>query len=71
MGAHRRSDLIVSRGVGRVVVGVLDPNPKHAGAGMDQLRSAGIEVVCGVLEEGNGVITPFAMCMIHKRPFVT
>ena len=66
------SDLIVSRGVGRVVVGVLDPNPKHAGAGMDQLRSAGIEVVCGVLEEEAArLIAPFTMYMIHQRPFVT
>jgi diaminohydroxyphosphoribosylaminopyrimidine deaminase/5-amino-6-(5-phosphoribosylamino)uracil reductase len=66
------SDLILSRGVGRVVVGVLDPNPKHAGAGMDQLRAAGVEVVSGVLEaEAAALIAPFTMVMTKQRPFVT
>lgn len=40
---------IIRSGVGRVVVGVLDPDPSVAGVGVERLRAAGIEVVVGVL----------------------
>lgn len=36
---------IVTAGVKRVVVGILDPNPKVDGAGLEILRAAGVEVV--------------------------
>lgn len=41
---------IVAAGIARVVVGTVDPNPKHAGRGLSILRKAGIEVTRGVLE---------------------
>ena len=41
-------DAIIESGVTRVVVGVEDPDPKVAGAGIARLREAGIEVVVGV-----------------------
>jgi diaminohydroxyphosphoribosylaminopyrimidine deaminase/5-amino-6-(5-phosphoribosylamino)uracil reductase len=42
---------ILDAGVGRVVVGVLDPNPLVRGKGVEELRSRGVEVMVGVLEE--------------------
>lgn len=53
-------DAIVRHGVRRVVVGCLDPNPKHAGRGIEILRAAGIEVKTGVLEEE---------CRVHHEAF--
>lgn len=37
------ADAVAAAGVGRVVVGALDPNPKAAG-GVERLRAAGVEV---------------------------
>ena len=44
------TDVIIASGIKRVVVGATDPNPRHGGAGFAILRSAGIEVITGVLE---------------------
>lgn len=43
-------DLIKESGIRRVVVGATDPNPEHAGRGLEMLREAGIEVLAGVCE---------------------
>jgi diaminohydroxyphosphoribosylaminopyrimidine deaminase/5-amino-6-(5-phosphoribosylamino)uracil reductase len=42
-------DAIVRAGLGRVVIGAIDPNPRHAGRGIEILRAAGISVETGVL----------------------
>ena len=44
------ADLIVSKGVKRVVVGTVDPFAKVQGRGIEKLRQAGIELTVGVLE---------------------
>lgn len=41
---------IISSGVARVVLGMIDPNPLVSGDGIKQLEKAGIEVVSNVLE---------------------
>lgn len=40
---------LVEAGVGRVVVGAVDPDPRHRRAGLAALEKAGIEVIDGVL----------------------
>jgi diaminohydroxyphosphoribosylaminopyrimidine deaminase/5-amino-6-(5-phosphoribosylamino)uracil reductase len=54
------ANLILEKGVGHVVVGVLDPNPLVSGKGVALLRAAGVEVLVGVLE---------AECMGLNRMF--
>lgn len=65
------TDALLRAGVGRVVVGCLDPNPKHAGKGVEILRSHGIKVVTGGEERACCLLNEaFFHWIIHNRPFV-
>ena len=56
----------------RVVIGCRDPNPNVKGRGIEQLKSAGIEVLQGVLEsECAFLIRAFAKQVRTGRPYVT
>ncbi len=45
------AELIIRKGVRRVVVGCIDPFAKVQGRGVEMIRQAGIEVTVGVLED--------------------
>lgn len=66
------ADLIVSKGIPRVVVGCVDPFPLVAGRGIRKLREAGVEVTVGVLEaECRELIRRFVVFHTEQRPYVT
>ena len=44
------ANYIIKRGVRRVVIGAVDPNPKHRGRAIGLLHAAGVDVRTGVLE---------------------
>ena len=65
------ADLIVSKGVKRVVVGCLDPNPQVAGRGVQRLLDAGIEVTVGVEQQACRELNKRFLCLHEKqRPYV-
>ncbi|WP_237409657.1 bifunctional diaminohydroxyphosphoribosylaminopyrimidine deaminase/5-amino-6-(5-phosphoribosylamino)uracil reductase RibD [Chlorobium phaeovibrioides] len=65
------ADLIVEKGIRRVVIGCGDPNPQVAGRGVAKLRSAGVEVLEGVLEaESKRLNEAFMTSHAEGRPFV-
>lgn len=66
------ADALIDAGVKRVVVGVLDPDPRVAGQGVERLRSAGVEVVVGVLEADVELqLGPYLHHRRTGRPWVT
>lgn len=66
------ADLIISKGIPRVVVGCQDPFSLVAGRGIQKMRDAGIDVKVGVLEEEClQLIQRFVTFNTLKRPFIT
>ena len=65
------TDIIIEKGIKKVVVGLLDPNPIVSGKGISILQDAGVEVVTGVevdkIKELNKV---FLKYIKTKRPYV-
>jgi len=66
------ADLLVRRGVGRVVMAMADPNPLVQGRGMSRLRAAGAQVEVGCLESSAQLLNRrFMHAMTSDRPWVT
>ncbi len=65
------AEALVAAGVRRVVIGVLDPDPRVAGRGVAVLESAGIDVVVGVrAAEVEAQLAPYLHHRRTGRPFV-
>ncbi len=66
------ADALIAAGVGRVYAGIIDPNPRVAGQGIERLRSAGIPTFTGILEqECRRLIGPFMKQVLTGLPLVT
>jgi len=66
------ADAVISAGVARVFAGMVDPNPKVSGNGINKLRDANIEVVSGLLEaECRDLNRPFIKQVSTGLPYVT
>ena len=66
------AEALVAARVGRVVVGVGDPDPRVAGRGIAKLEAAGIAVRQGVLEaEARALNAGFFKCVEKGVPWVT
>ena len=56
------ANLIASHQIKQVVIGILDPNPKVSGKGVEILESAGIKVLTGTLKDA---------CKEHHKRFLS
>ena len=64
------SEALIAVGVKKVVVGMVDPDPRVSGGGIERLRTAGIEVVVGVEEAACRELNEaFIHRVVNKRPF--
>lgn len=65
------SDLIIQKGIKRVVIGCRDPFPEVDGKGIEKLKAAGIELSVGVLEkESKAINRRFITWVKEKRPYI-
>lgn len=65
-------DTLIKEKIGRVIVGTPDPNPQVNGKGIKTLRSKGIKVDVGILEdECRGLNEPYFKFMKYRIPYVT
>ena len=66
------TDALIAAGISRVVACMQDPNPLVSGQGFAKLRSAGIDVSSGLLEEQAKTLNEaFAKYIRHHIPLVT
>jgi len=62
---------LINAGVARVVIGMLDPNPRVSGRGVAMLQDAGIEVVTGLREATLKLLYQgFTLRQLKQRPSV-
>ena len=65
------TEAIIAAKIARVVVAREDPFPAVAGKGLAQLRQAGIQVDCGLLEEkATALLAPYLKLVTRGRPWV-
>jgi diaminohydroxyphosphoribosylaminopyrimidine deaminase/5-amino-6-(5-phosphoribosylamino)uracil reductase len=63
---------VAEAGIRRVVVAVIDPNPKVAGGGVGYLRAQGVDVTIGVMRrEAARLNDVFFTNVRQRRPYVT
>jgi len=65
-------DLIIKEKIKKVIIGTSDPNPVVNGKGIEILRSKGIEVISGIMEnECVQLNKRFFVNNLEKRPYIT
>jgi diaminohydroxyphosphoribosylaminopyrimidine deaminase/5-amino-6-(5-phosphoribosylamino)uracil reductase len=65
------TDALINAKVATVIAAMPDPNPLVAGQGLEQLRTAGIEVRCGLLEkDATELNIGFIQRMTQGKPWV-
>ena len=65
------TEIIIEKGIKKVFVGILDPNPLVAGKGVKMLQDAGIEVEVGLCDDEIRELNKvFLKYITTKRPYV-
>ena len=66
------TDAILRSGIRRVVVAATDPNPAHAGRGLEILRRSGVDVGAGLMADRSAAMNAgFNHWIVHRTPRVT
>ena len=64
------ANALIEAGLARVVVGMVDPDERVSGRGINRLKEAGIEVIVGIEEAACRQLNEaFIHRVTHKRPF--
>ncbi|MDD3419068.1 MAG: bifunctional diaminohydroxyphosphoribosylaminopyrimidine deaminase/5-amino-6-(5-phosphoribosylamino)uracil reductase RibD [Candidatus Gastranaerophilales bacterium] len=66
------ADLIIEKGIKKLIVGMIDPNPIVSGNGIKKCQESGIEVEIGILEDKCKELNEvFIKNQTQKKPFIT
>ncbi len=66
------TDALIDAGIAKVVVGMVDPDDRMQGKGIEQLKGAGIEVVVGVeREQARSLNHAYISAQERGRPWIT
>jgi diaminohydroxyphosphoribosylaminopyrimidine deaminase/5-amino-6-(5-phosphoribosylamino)uracil reductase len=66
------TDAVIARGIKKVVYGMVDPDPRVSGKGIQQLQAAGIEVVGPIERASSEYLNKGFICVRTKgRPWIT
>ena len=64
------TEAIIKAGLKKVVIGMVDPDPRVSGNGITRLKDSGLEVVCGVLnQECESINREFSFRVRNGRPW--
>ncbi|HTJ58924.1 MAG TPA: bifunctional diaminohydroxyphosphoribosylaminopyrimidine deaminase/5-amino-6-(5-phosphoribosylamino)uracil reductase RibD [Devosiaceae bacterium] len=64
-------DAVLAAGIARVVIGVVDPDPRTAGGGLERLAQAGVEIVVADHLESQRLHEGHVSRKTRNRPFVS
>jgi diaminohydroxyphosphoribosylaminopyrimidine deaminase/5-amino-6-(5-phosphoribosylamino)uracil reductase len=65
------AEAIIEAGIARVVVGMIDPDPRVAGGGVALLKASGVDVEVGVEKDAIAVqLAPYLWQRVTARPYV-
>jgi diaminohydroxyphosphoribosylaminopyrimidine deaminase/5-amino-6-(5-phosphoribosylamino)uracil reductase len=65
------ADAIIEAGIARVVVGMIDPDPRVAGSGVELLKASGVDVEIGVEKDAVAAqLAPYIWQRVTARPYV-
>jgi diaminohydroxyphosphoribosylaminopyrimidine deaminase/5-amino-6-(5-phosphoribosylamino)uracil reductase len=65
------AEAIIEAGVARVIVGMIDPDPRVAGSGIELLKASGVDVEVGVEKEAVAAqLAPYLWQRVTARPYV-
>jgi diaminohydroxyphosphoribosylaminopyrimidine deaminase/5-amino-6-(5-phosphoribosylamino)uracil reductase len=65
------ADAIIAAGIARVVVGMVDPDPRVAGSGIALLKASGVDVEVGVEKDAVAAqLAPYLWQRVTARPYV-
>ncbi|HEY5266265.1 MAG TPA: bifunctional diaminohydroxyphosphoribosylaminopyrimidine deaminase/5-amino-6-(5-phosphoribosylamino)uracil reductase RibD [Acidimicrobiales bacterium] len=65
------ADAIIEAGIKKVVIGMIDPDPRVSGNGIELLKASGVDVEVGIEEEKvRAQLAPYIWHRVTARPYV-
>ncbi|HEY5103748.1 MAG TPA: bifunctional diaminohydroxyphosphoribosylaminopyrimidine deaminase/5-amino-6-(5-phosphoribosylamino)uracil reductase RibD [Acidimicrobiales bacterium] len=65
------AEVIIEAGIAKVIIGMIDPDPRVCGKGIELLKASGVDVEVGIEEENvRAQLAPYIWHRVTARPYV-